>query len=335
MSKKACWWTAAAIAVLALGGYAAIGLRPWPSARLFRRVNHGGIEIAQALKGHVPAGVASRLNEHYDPGDADAFLDTFYPSAIQSTGQRLPAVVWVHGGAFVGGSKDQIASYLKILAARGFITVGVDYSLAPRRQYPTPIRQVNVALAYLVINSARLHIDPSRFFLAGDSAGAQIAAQLANVISVASYAREMDIAPSIERAQLRGVILYCGIYDPKILKARGAFASLLKAVSWSYLGTRDLQNFPLAAQFSVVGHVTGQFPPMFISVGNADPLAQHSRLLAATAKTRGVSVDSLFFPADYTPPLAHEYQFDLDTVAGQTALDRSIEFLDGAGKPHP
>ena len=49
--------------------------------------------------------------------------------------------------------------------------------------------------------------------------------------------------------------------------------------------------------------------------------------IAEVVAQHGVPVDTLFFPDDYAPPLAHEYQFDLDTEAGQTALERSVAFL--------
>jgi acetyl esterase len=123
------------------------------------------------------------------------------------------------------------------------------------------------------------------------------------------------------------VILYWGIYDPELLNLKGGFAAFLRTATWSYFGSKDFEADPRMAQFSVVRHVTAQFPPMFLSAGNADPLAAHSKQLAAIAESRGVAVDSLFFPDDYIPPLSHEYQFDLDTAAGQTALDRSLKFL--------
>ena len=82
----------------------------------------------------------------------------------------------------------------------------------------------------------------------------------------------------------------------------------------------------------MVRNVTADFPPMFISVGNDDPLAPHSRLLVETAAKLGVSVDGLFFPDDYKPPLPHEYQFNLDTEAGREALQRTLAFLKGRVK---
>ena len=72
---------------------------------------------------------------------------------------------------------------------------------------------MNTALGYLSKNEAALHVDASKLFLAGDSAGAQIAAQLAIVISNSPYAKRMGVTPYINRRQLLGVILHCGVYD--------------------------------------------------------------------------------------------------------------------------
>ena len=55
-----------------------------------------------------------------------------------------------------------------------------------------------------------------------------------------------------------------------------------------------------------------------------------SRIKRAEMEGR-VPVQTLFFPDDHQPPLAHEYQFNLDTEAGQQALDESVSFLRGLG----
>ncbi len=81
----------------------------------------------------------------------------------------LPLVVWVHGGAYVAGDKADLASYLKILAGRGFVVVGLNHALAPGAQYPQPVEQVNRALAFLASKAGDHHLDPSRIVLAGDS----------------------------------------------------------------------------------------------------------------------------------------------------------------------
>jgi acetyl esterase/lipase len=84
-------------------------------------------------------------------------------------------------------------------------------------------------------------------------------------------------------------------------------------------------------QISLPAHVTAAYPPFFISVGNADPLARQSVAFADAARAQGVAVDALFFADDYKPTLPHEYQFILSTEAARLALDRSLAFLVARG----
>jgi acetyl esterase len=313
------------IALIALGGCAAIEGSPWPSA-LFYRVfmDVEGEEVNLALARHVPPGIAALIDQHYDPDDEDAVLDVYHPAA---PGGALPAIVWVHGGGFLSGNKGQVANYLKILAGRGHTTVSVGYSLGPESRYPTPVLQVNSALGYLTRHAAQLRIDPARIFLAGDSAGAQIAAQVANTISVPAYAAALGIVPAISREQLRGVILHCGIYDLALPSLRGPYGHFMSTATWAYSGRRDGLEAEHTSQFSVARFVTAEFPPAFISAGNGDPLLPHSRALAQALGRRGVEVDALFFAEDRKPPLPHEYQFNLDTDAGREALERKVKFV--------
>jgi acetyl esterase len=319
---KVLFWVFGSAVVLMIAVYAAFHLSPWPTTLMLRRGwDKGGIATNNALQKYVPAGVAAQLNIPYDLSDPDAVLDVFYPSTVEKTDKGLPTVVWVHGGSWISGSKDHIANYLKILAARGFTTIGVNYTLAPAKTYPTPVKQVNAALGFISKNAARLHADPARLFLAGDSAGSQIAAQVANIISVPSYATAVGVVPSIERSQLRGVVLHCGTYDAELAH----FSR--NGVLWSYFGTKDFMSDPRLSQFSVVHHVTSGFPPMFISSGNYDALAPQSYVFAEQVAARGVLVDRLFFSQASTPKVPHEFQFDLETDAGRLALQRSVAFM--------
>ena len=324
MLKKALFWSVGVVTVLVVAICTAFQVSPWPSVLRYRQfIDHSWFALQRALERHVLPGVAARLDERYDTNDPDAVLDVYYPSEVVNTDRTLPTIVWLHGGAFRTGSKDQIANYLEILAAKNYTVVGVNYSLAPGKIYPTPILQVNAALAFIGKNAAGLHVDASKLFLAGDSAGAQIAAQLAVVISNSPYAKRMGVTPSIDRRQLKGVILHCGLYD---LRGGGEIRA---SIARSYLGNADFMNDPRLEEFSVVRNITADFPPMFISVGNADRLESQSQLLADTATKLGISVDGLFFPNGYTPPLPHEYEFNLNSEAGQLALERTVRFLAG------
>jgi len=184
------------------------------------------------------------------------------------------------------------------------------------------------ALAYVCANADRLRVDPARLYLAGDSAGAQIAAHVAALVTDPGYARQVRIAPTVDPRQLRAVALCCGAYDPELIPETGPFSSFLTAILWSYSGIRHFRDDRYFSTMAVVDHLTGTFPPAFITAGNADPLVEHSRRLATALAAQGVEIDTLFYPADHQPPLQHEYQFDLDLDDARTAFTRLVAFLD-------
>lgn len=314
------------VAALAMAGCAAIQDGVSPSVFLIRwALDRGGLETSAALEKHVPDGIASTPNLQYDAGDPKAYLDVFRPAGIADTA-RLPVIVWIHGGGFVAGSRAEISNYARVLAARGYIVATVDYSLAPEARYPTPVEQINRALGYLLANAPALHIDSSRFVLAGDSAGAQLAAQVANLVSSPDYAWAMGIVPALSRPRLRGTILFCGPFDARLFDLKQP-SWFLSTVMRSYAGRDDYWNLPKFERFSVAAYVTSDFPPTFISVGNGDSLQQHSYRMAQALEQHGVRVDAVFYPDDHAPRLQHQYQFNLDDRDGQEALRKLDAFL--------
>lgn len=315
-----------AVAALAFAGYAALRLSPWPAVLLMRvPFEREARALASGLREHVPADVVALRDERYEAPGRRTYLDVFRPGWLQAQ-QALPTVVWVHGGAWVSGRKEFVADYLRILAGFGFTTVGVGYSIAPAGRYPLPVVQVNAALEHLQRHSRRLGVDPDRLVLAGDSAGAQIVAQLANGVAEPAYARSLGIQPAISRSQLRGTLLYCGAYDLDIVDLDGEWGWLLRTILWAYTGEKDIAAHPRLASASVVKRVTPDFPPAFVSAGGADPLFEQSRRMASVLASRGVSVEAELF-ADTDPPAGHEFQFNLDAPAGRLALQRSVRFL--------
>ena len=313
-------------ALLIVGAVAAaFALSPWPSILLVRAVfDDGAAKASQKLQAHVPSSVTTTTRQ-YAPGLPEAVLDIHQPAA---GAEDMPTIVWIHGGGFVSGRRGDITNYAKILAGRGFAVVNVDYEIAPEAHYPEPIRQVNLALAYLSREGAALGINPKRIVLAGDSAGAQIAAQTAAVIVNPAYARLVGIEPGVRPKQIAGALLYCGVYDiSEMGKDGGILGWFVQSAGWAYSGKRDWREDRQFRTMSVTPHLTRAFPPAFISAGNADPLGPQSVELAASLTKAGVQVTILFFPQDYKPALGHEYQFDLESAAGKQALQKSVSWL--------
>ena len=298
-------------------------------ALLLRRVfaDHGSL-VATTITGWSCDDVFVLQNERYDE-DCDAFLDVYLPEPAAGNNERLPAIVWTHGGAFIGGSKDEIAAYLKVIAHNGYVVVGVRYSLAPENTYPTPIRQLMIAMKYLQENAERLRIDPKRFILAGDSAGAQITAQLAALATDGEYAQRVGVTPTFTRENLCGLALCCGIYDLGSLDPSSSFANFVLTAAWAYSGTRDYRNNTyFMSTVSIIEHVNDAFPPTFLTAGNADPLEPQSKALAGALHAKGVHTETLFYPSDHAAMLPHEYQFDLRLGDAQIALERLTRFFE-------
>jgi len=126
-------------------------------------------------------------------------FDVFRPAAVHGP---IPLVVWVHGGGWVGGSKEELRSWFKLVASQDYAVAAPRYSLAPEHHYPTPVRQVMTALAQLQANAGCRGTDPARIALGGDSAGAQAAAQVGALVTTPGDADEVGIAPTITAGQI-------------------------------------------------------------------------------------------------------------------------------------
>jgi acetyl esterase/lipase len=331
--NKKILWSVGVVAAVIFAVLLAFKVSPWPGALVIRAVfDNDSAKVKQALEKHTPSGVTKITNQQYRSGDADAFLDVYFPDTQTDTNNALPTIIWTHGGAWLSGDKANAEPYYKLIASKGFTVVSINYTLAPAQSYPAQLHQLNSAHAYVLANATRLRADTSRIFLAGDSAGSQLSAQLAAIITNPEYAKEVGLQPALNPAHLRGVLLNCGIYDmgglthpdptlPKIV-GWGDDVSV-----WAYSGTKDLNN-PVIRQMSAYYHVTKDFPATFITGGNTDPLTDaQSKPFAAKLQQLNVPVTTLFYAKDHQPALPHEYQFNLDNQDGLLALHSMLTFV--------
>jgi len=315
---------------LALGVIAAIvwTVNPWPAALLIRALFEQDADktVAEMDKYAPKDGVDAQLDLQYGDGGEDTSFDVFTPSG--STGP-LPTVVWIHGGAWISGSKENVDPYARIIASHGYTAVALNYTVSPEATYPTALNQLNDALGYLVEHAEELRIDPDRIVIAGDSAGANLTSQLATIVTSPDYAALVGVTPSLAPEQLRAVVLDCGIYDVSgIPNAPGLAGWGFRIALWAYIGDKDWSVHPGGKQMGVLDDVTADFPTTWISGGNGDPLtAVQSKPLAAKLQSLGVDVTELFYPDDTTPALPHEYQFHLDSPEARSALTSTIDFL--------
>jgi acetyl esterase/lipase len=254
------------------------------------------------------------------PGAPAAAIDVYRPR-VGGASPR-PVILWVHGGGFVANSAADFRDWFVLLAARGYVVAGLDYSLAPQTRYPAPVRQANAALAWLGQHASRFGADPDRMAVGGDSAGAQIASQLAAVETSPRLAAAMSLTPGIPAAHLRAAVLYCGLYDMSTVGGTGFPA--LRTYLWSYTGTRNWPAGPRIGQLSTVRQATAAYPATYLTVGDQDPFRTQATELAGVLQARGVPVTTLFWPGH---GLGHEYQFKFSHPEAGVNLDRTLAFL--------
>lgn len=319
------------LAVLPLSALAAVLLTPRPTVALIRfAFDRGAARTLTAMRAGIdgplfpdPATGSRRpvdlVQDHLDVAygpDRDERLDVFVPEPVDTPGAPTgrPVVLWVHGGGWVSGDKAHVAPYLRALAAAtGAVCVGVNYSVPPRRTYPTAIRQLTEAVTFLRREADRWDLDPTRLVLAGDSAGAQLAGQLAEVITTPGLADEIGVPVPLAADHLRAVALCCGLFVlPHGMPAAAVIRFAGDQVSRAYLAGPVRPDDPRIGQLDVTARATAAFPPAFVTAGNGDPLLPSSRALVDRLTGLGVEVQTRFFPDDHRPRLQHEYQFHLD-----------------------
>lgn len=94
----------------------------------------------------------------------------------QHTEEKLPVILYLHGGGWILGGKESFDMLIKKLAVFTNSTVIFpDYSRSPEVQYPTALNEIYAVLEYIFQNPEEFNIDPERIAIAGDSAGANMA----------------------------------------------------------------------------------------------------------------------------------------------------------------
>ena len=275
----------------------------------------------------MESAVVAHKDLEYTSEFGDNKLDLYLPKNANELAP-LPIIIWVHGGAFVGGDKIYATYYATALSSNGYAVASMNYMRAPEAKYPTPIVQLGEVCEWLVSKSADYNLDPTRFVFAGDSAGAHIVSSFANVQTSPEYAELLGLTPTpiVPASAIKGMLLYCGPYDmAKTANVGGFFGFFLFRAAWTYFDTKDWAN-EYADKATLTQNITSVFPPTFITDSNTASFEDQGKELADALSSKGVSVSSYFMPLEFEKT-SHEYQFDMSTPAGAECYARTLTFL--------
>lgn len=204
-------------------------------------------------------------------------VDVRLPAEPPPAGQRRPALLQLHGGAWILGFKrEQARPLVKQMAAHGWVTFNPDYRHSPAATWPDHLVDVKHALAWIREHADEYHVDPDFVAVTGGSAGGHLAAMLALTAGDPAYQEGFeDVDTTVQAA----VPLY-GVYD--WTNRTGAMHP--RFVSWvlePWVVKRFTDEAPeVFSQGSPIDRVRRGAPPFLVIHGDRDTLApvQDARL---------------------------------------------------------
>ncbi|HUB09360.1 MAG TPA: alpha/beta hydrolase [Myxococcales bacterium] len=217
-----------------------------------------------------------------------------------------PVVLYLHGGGFRICSKETHWIFGLIFARRGYLVVNASYRLAPAHRWPAAHEDAASALLWTLREVVRYGGDPSRLVIAGESAGANLAASMA---IAASYRRPETWAREIfaSGASPSAVFAACGIYQvsdtARFRRAAGTswfIQDRLSEVEDAYLPPAYAAPDAPALHDPLLVLEEGRPPerplaPFFAPVGTWDPLVDDTRRLERALGKLGVPCEARYY----------------------------------------
>ena len=181
-----------------------------------------------------------------------------------------PAIVFVHGGAWVHGDPSQAAGNALHFARRGIATISISYRLAPRHRFPAPLDDVRRGLRHVRAHAVELGIDPERIALMGLSAGAHLAMLAHLAAGIPELAPELPAELRDAAETVCALVLHYGPYD---LARRRPFPDGFDPIG-ELLGERlaDEAWVRLASPVHQAAHATA---PVLLVHGTADAVVSY------------------------------------------------------------
>lgn len=214
-------------------------------------------------------------------------LDLFEPPA-GSKGLR-PALIMIHGGAWRLGTKLDYRYHAGQFARRGFVTVSIDYRLAPRHKFPACLEDCRAAVNWVRSRAAELRVDPARIALFGGSAGGHLSL-------LTGYCASSPVGEAGSAAEsgsgVAAVVCVYGVTD--LTDAAAHRVPIVKGMFADFLGGSVDEIPEVYRAASPITHVRSGCPPTLVIHGTADSMVPIAQSEALVEKLREAQVPFVF-----------------------------------------
>jgi len=254
------------------------------------------LAVTQKQGAAPPADVVMETDIVYGKVGAEALkLDLTRPR--QGEGP-FPAIVFVHGGGWVGGSKEDFRAFMAPFTQKGIVCISVNYRLAPKSVFPAQIEDVKCAVRWLHANAEKYHVDPKRILAFGGSAGAHLVALLGTTNGTKRWDGSGGNAG--QSSAISAMVCMSGAYDLSLgyrdsvnqnKQEGGAVRGMLE----SLLGGAPEKRKAQYREASPMTYADKQTVPALLTHGTADLLVpiEQTEVFTAKLKSVGGEVDFL------------------------------------------
>lgn len=196
----------------------------------------------------------------------EAKLDVYQPP---NPGTPTPTVVFIHGGGWVGGTKESAVLNILPYLEMGWAVVNVEYRLAKVSLAPAAVEDCRCALRWVMRNAKEYNFDVNKLVVTGHSAGGHLALTTGMLPAAAGLERQCY---GTEELKVAAIVNWYGITDVNDLLDD---SPNVKAYAVQWLGSLP-NRAEVAKRVSPLQYVRKDLPPILTIHGDADPTVPYS-----------------------------------------------------------
>ncbi|MCA9190301.1 MAG: alpha/beta hydrolase [Planctomycetales bacterium] len=233
-------------------------------------------------------------NVAYDDDHASQCVDVYLAHSAQPT----PAIIYIHGGGWRGGSKNSVPNWLKQLVRDNKATVvAVEYRFTDVAPHPAQVNDCLRAVQFVRSNAQEWHIDPDRLCVTGGSAGGHLSAYVALHDDIAKSQATDPIEHQSSRVQC--AVSFAGPTDWSLLSTIDHKHPAYRQLIGTEPGT-PAEKLPASAirDVSPITFASADDPPLMQVHGDQDDIVpiEHARRLQEKLTQLGVRTELVVIP---------------------------------------
>ncbi len=243
------------------------------------------------------------------------------------TGPLRPALVFVHGGAWVHGSRSMLPDWDRWFNQLGYEVFDVEYRLPPSAHWRDEIGDVKSALGWVAAHAAEYHVDPMRINLMGGSAGGNLSVLAAYSMGDPQLPPSCDVSP----VAVRSVINFYGPTDMDLLYRTCNSPEYVRSALERYVGGTPEEFRERYRILSPLRHVRKDVPPTITLSGTSDRLVteDHAQVLDEALSAVAVPPETILLPGT-----DHGFDVNWGGFCTQIARARIKNFIPPFDLPH-